>query len=110
MLSCWIREAAASASCEHDAQLRDFSSVKSYTVFAAPFLAIDMSDEGSNGWGMTVMPPPAGVLPDPSDDMRVQNITCHAVCLTLVTLAMVTRIYTRKFITNTLGLDDGKCT
>ncbi|KAF1963156.1 hypothetical protein CC80DRAFT_434643 [Byssothecium circinans] len=52
------------------------------------------------------MPPPPGVLPDPSDNLRVQNMTCHIVCLTLVTLAITTRIYTRKFITNTLGFDD----
>lgn len=65
----------------------------------------------ASGWtGPGVIPPPPGVTPnfiDPPGQLG-SNIALHAVCLTLVTIAVGMRLYTRLFVTRSgLGLDDG---
>ena len=55
------------------------------------------------------MPPPPGVEPnfiDPYDHMK-ENIALHSVLLTITTLAVGMRLYTRSIITKAkLGVDD----
>lgn len=56
------------------------------------------------------MPPPPGEqanFTNPSNQSR-NTIALHTVCLTLVILCVVMRIYTRSFISRQLGLDDCK--
>ena len=60
----------------------------------------------SSDQGRTLLPPPPGVLLNPSDDQRVQNIVCHTVCLTIVTLGIVLRFYTRTLVVKAFGWDD----
>ncbi|KAF2866145.1 hypothetical protein BDV95DRAFT_612014 [Massariosphaeria phaeospora] len=66
--------------------------------------------EVSDLWG--AMPPPIGVEPNfhSPPDQKELNIACHAVCLTLVTLFLAMRLYTRYFVTNTMSWDDGLLT
>ena len=56
------------------------------------------------------LPPPPGVQPnfvDPENHTK-STIALHTICLTLATLFVVIRIYTRQFINGKLGLDDCK--
>ena len=59
------------------------------------------------------LPPPPGVEPNfinPSDQYA-GNIALHATCLTLVTLLVAMRLYTRIRITKAnLGVEDCQCT
>ncbi|KAF2113820.1 hypothetical protein BDV96DRAFT_578384 [Lophiotrema nucula] len=58
--------------------------------------------------GLGAMPPPPGVEPnfeDPDNRMR-ENITLHAIFLTLTTCCVLMRIYTRHFVIRKLGWDD----
>ncbi|CAJ2504213.1 Uu.00g116070.m01.CDS01 [Anthostomella pinea] len=63
----------------------------------------------SSQWSQGVVPPPAGVTPnfvDPPNQMT-ENIAIHTVFLTLSTLAVAMRIYTRVHISRVnLGADD----
>ncbi|KAF2735644.1 hypothetical protein EJ04DRAFT_599748 [Polyplosphaeria fusca] len=58
------------------------------------------------------MPPPPGMhsnFVDPPDQLN-QNIAFHTVCLTVVTLSVAVRLYTRMRITKaSLGMDDYFC-
>lgn len=56
------------------------------------------------------MPPPPGVVPDfvsPVSRAKMDTIL-HAICLAVVTVFLVLRIYTRKFISRWLSWDDCK--
>ncbi|KAK4212944.1 putative integral membrane protein Pth11-like [Rhypophila decipiens] len=59
-----------------------------------------------------LIPPPPGVTAnfvDPPSQLQ-SNIALHTICLTLVTIAVGMRFYTRLFITKSgLGLDDAFC-
>lgn len=66
----------------------------SFSLFAQPLLVMDN------------LPP--GIVPnyvDPPDHIR-QTIILHTLCLTLVTLAVAMRTWTRLTITKGFGLDD----
>lgn len=58
------------------------------------------------------MPPPSGVesnLIDPLSQMK-QNIALHTVCLTLATLSVGVRVYTRmRLAGGKLGIEDCQC-
>jgi hypothetical protein len=64
----------------------------------------------ATGW-LGAIPPPLGVEPNivnPPSQLQ-GNIALHTVCLTLATVAVAVRLYTRTFITKASpGLDDGK--
>ncbi|KAK0508024.1 hypothetical protein JMJ35_009913 [Cladonia borealis] len=58
-----------------------------------------------------VPPPPGGVkanFVNPPNQTK-STIALHTICLTLVTLCMMMRIYTRRFISHQLGWDDYLC-
>lgn len=56
------------------------------------------------------LPPPPGIVPNfvNPESRAYINTVMHSVCLTLVTLFLAIRIYTRKFICRWLGWDDCK--
>lgn len=64
----------------------------------------------SSQWISSLGPPP-GVEPnfvDPPNQIR-ENIALHTVCLTLATLGIALRLYTRVLVLRTsLGIDDCK--
>jgi len=53
-------------------------------------------------------PPPPGVVPDfnSPDNYKTENIILHSIVLTVVTIAVMIRIYTRAVLKKTFGLDD----
>ena len=58
----------------------------------------------------SAIPPPPGITPNlvnPSDHTK-ESIILHTVCLTLVTIAVGIRLYTRALITRKIGADDCK--
>ncbi|KAF2203656.1 hypothetical protein GQ43DRAFT_411195 [Delitschia confertaspora ATCC 74209] len=63
-------------------------------------------------WGSGVLPPPPGIEPnlvDPSGQFH-GNVALHSVLLTVATLSIGVRFYTRTFITRSkLGIDDFCC-
>ncbi|KAI0879953.1 uncharacterized protein GGS22DRAFT_101847 [Annulohypoxylon maeteangense] len=66
----------------------------------------------SSQWSQGVVPPPAGVEPNfinPENQMA-GNIVIHTIFLTLSTLSVIMRIYTRLYVSRvTLGVDDYLC-
>ncbi|KAI0013030.1 hypothetical protein F4779DRAFT_565232 [Xylariaceae sp. FL0662B] len=66
----------------------------------------------SSQWSQGVVPPPPGVTPnfvDPPDQLE-KNITIHTIFLTLSTVSVVMRIYTRLCVSRVkLGVDDYLC-
>ncbi|KAI1079137.1 hypothetical protein F5B20DRAFT_545089 [Whalleya microplaca] len=66
----------------------------------------------SSQWSQGVVPPPEGITPnfvDPVDQME-KNITIHSIFLTLSTLSVIMRIYTRLYVSRVkLGTDDYLC-
>ncbi|PVH95269.1 hypothetical protein DM02DRAFT_618018 [Periconia macrospinosa] len=55
----------------------------------------------------SIIPPPPNTAHNPTDDQFTRNITIHALTLTLVTLALALRIYTRARVVKAFGWDDG---
>ncbi|KAK8022516.1 hypothetical protein PG993_013283 [Apiospora rasikravindrae] len=53
-------------------------------------------------------PPPPGVIPDfqNPDNYKQANVILHSVVLSASTIAVLIRIYTRNFITRSMGTDD----
>lgn len=66
----------------------------------------DLIFRQSSEQGKTLLPPPPGVFHNPSDSQKVQNIVCHTACLTMVTLGIVLRFYTRTLVVKAFGWDD----
>jgi hypothetical protein len=72
---------------------------------------ITMSGSGTQMPDLTKIPaapPPPGVKSNFNnpDNYKTQNIILHSIVLSLVTLAVLMRVYTRAFVKKTFGVDD----
>lgn len=65
---------------------------------------------GSSSETIGAIPPPPGQKANFVDppNQTASTIALHTICLSLVTLCVAMRLYTRKIINHQLGLDDCK--